>query len=143
MPGEPAGDITPLSLGTAQRLVRAVVRDADAPSLACAVVDRGGHLLALERTATTPFLTARIAESKARASALLGRPTSETAARAVEVPHLYGTLAALSDGPMLHVAGGVPIRVRGVIVGAIGVSGGVPDDDEAMARAALEAVGPT
>lgn len=125
----------------ARELCRAVVVDADAPSLACAVVDPAGNVIALERTARTSFLTASIALAKARTSALLGRPTSLTAGRASEAAELYRVLADLSGGPMLHVAGGLPIGAGGAIIGGLGVSGGSPEDDERLALAALEAAG--
>lgn len=141
MSAEASAERPALSLEVARRLVLAVVADPAAASLACAVVDGAGHTIALERTAATPFLTAEIAVAKARASALLGRATAETSARSAEVPDLYRTLAELSGGPMLHVAGGIPIRVGERLVGAIGVSGGVPTDDAELAMAALTEVG--
>jgi len=38
------------------------------------------------------------------------------------------------------VAGGLPVSVDGVVVGAVGVSGGTPDQDEEVAKAGLRAL---
>lgn len=136
-----ASELPRLDLASARVLCRAILADVDAPSLACAIVDAAGNPIALERTARTSFVTAQIALAKARASALLGRPTSATAARAVEAADLYGTLAELSGGPMVHVSGGLPIRDATSVVGGLGVSGGLPDDDERLGLAALAEMG--
>lgn len=110
--------------------------------LACAIVDRDAHVIALQRDPRTSFLTGEIALAKARAAALLGAPTSVSQERAEQRPALYERLEALSAGPMVHVPGGVPIVVDDVIVGAIGVSGDTPARDEEYAQHARDHVFP-
>lgn len=105
--------------------------------MAVAVVDASGHLVASGRMDGANFLTMEIALAKARAAALLGQPTSATAERAPAARQLYDTLAALSGGPMVHVAGGLPVLLAGAAIGGLGVSGGLPDEDQRVAEAAL------
>lgn len=66
--------------------------------------------------------------------------------------HTYKEKAQVSGAPMVGVhnsnggrfttiGGGFPIEVNGVVVGAIGVSTGTPDQDMQVAKAGLEAIG--
>ncbi len=107
--------------------------------VAVVVVDGAGHVVRLSRMDGVGYLSTRIAEAKARTAAALGRPTAATQERAAAAPALYATLAELSGGPMLHVPGGVPLQEAGTVVGAVGVSGGTPDQDQAIAQSAVDA----
>ncbi len=53
---------------------------------------------------------------------------------------LAGRTVTLANGDSLPIAGGVPIVVDGRIVGAIGVSGALASEDDAVARKALAPV---
>ena len=85
---------------------------------AVALVDAGGNLIALERADGTFAAGAMVSFGKARTAALFRKPTSffEDTIRQGRTP-----MVALSDFTPLQ--GGVPIIVRGVLIGAIGVSG--------------------
>jgi uncharacterized protein GlcG (DUF336 family) len=86
------------------------------------------------------FLTADICEGKAYTSVALKRPTDEfTAKVAVPRPQFYAGLAALTGGKVTAAGGGVPITHGGDIVGAVGISGGTPEQDVECANAALAA----
>jgi len=82
-----------------------------------AVVDEGGNLIYLERLEPTFPASADIAIHKARTAALFQRPT-----KVLEDAITGGrtSLLRVAEAPL---QGGEPIRVNGVIVGAIGVSG--------------------
>lgn len=104
-----------------------------------AVVDDGGNLIAVERLDGTFAMGAKISIGKARTAALFKKPT-----RFFEEVIGKGrtAMAALEDFTPLQ--GGVPIVVRGQIVGAIGVSGASSakeDEELAMAGAAALAAG--
>jgi glc operon protein GlcG len=106
-------------------------------SHAIAVVDAGGHLVASLRMDGNGFGIMDFALAKARASAAWGGATAQLAGGAREVP---GFAAAPHVVP---VAGGVPVfsadgRER---IGAVGVSGEAPADDEACAEAGIAAAG--
>ncbi|MEO8079905.1 MAG: heme-binding protein [Caldimonas sp.] len=126
-----------LGLDDACRILAAARQEALANgwAVAIAVVDDGGHLLALERLDGCAPIGAAIAGEKARTAAL-GRRES----RVYEEMINAGRPAFLS-APVLQgmLEGGVPVAVDGQVVGAIGVSGVKPEQDSQIARAGAAA----
>ena len=126
-----------LTLDGARRVIAAAAREARsqaAPGAVIAVVDDGGHLMALERLDGTFAAGANISIGKARTAALFKKPTAffEDVIRKGRTP-----MVALNDFTPLQ--GGVPIVVGDQVVGAVGVSGAAsaPQDEElALAGAA-------
>src|SRR5947209_8495998 len=112
-------------------------------AISCAITDAGGHLIALERMDGGRFHTVHSATTKAVCAASNRRATSSQGAQAqpLDVAHALGL--ALAAGPQRWTAmeGGYPVMVDGECVGGIGVSGGTWEDDQAIARAAVEAIG--
>jgi uncharacterized protein GlcG (DUF336 family) len=105
-------------------------------SYAIAVVDFGGHPIASLRMDGNGFGMMEFALAKAGAAAAWGFPTAAMALGARETP---GFAAAPH---VVTVAGGLPIfSMDGVRLGAVGVSGGAPADDEACAEAGIRAAG--
>lgn len=100
-----------------------------------AVVDRAGHLLSIARLDGIHVGTVAVATAKAKAAALYNRPTAAFATGLAG-----GNQALLSLPDLIAFPGGLPISVGGVLVGAVGVSGGAPDVDEAIAAAGVSAV---
>ncbi|AYN16549.1 hypothetical protein CHR29_15905 [Pseudomonas monteilii] len=95
-----------------------------------AVVDDGGHPLALERMDGCAPASAYIAVEKARTSAL-GRKETRDYEEMVN-----GGRTAFVTAPLLtSLEGGVPLRVEGQVVGAIGVSGVKSEQDAQVAKA--------
>ncbi|NIF19689.1 heme-binding protein [Pantoea sp. Cy-639] len=95
-----------------------------------AVVDDGGHPLLLERLDGCAPASAYIALEKAR-SAALGRSETRDYEQMVN-----GGRTAFVTAPLLtSLEGGVPLRVEGQVVGAIGVSGVRPEQDAQVAKA--------
>ena len=82
------------------------------------------------------------ARRKAVSAVLVGYPTSGLTKAAVEAPAYVEMLRSVEPA-LVTIGGGVPIRVRGVLVAAIGVGGAAgPDADEACAATAIgEALG--
>ncbi|MDH0303411.1 MULTISPECIES: heme-binding protein [unclassified Pseudomonas] len=104
-------------------------------SVTIAVVDDGGHPLALERMDGCAPASAYIALEKAR-SAALGRRETRDYEQMVN-----GGRTAFVTAPLLtSLEGGVPLRVDGQVIGAIGVSGVKPEQDAQVARAAADAL---
>ena len=102
-----------------------------------AVVDDGGNLIYVERLEPTFPASAEIAIHKARTAALFQRPS-----KVLEDAITSGrtSLLKVADAPL---QGGEPIRVNGVIVGAIGVSGAASAArDEAIALIGAGALAP-
>src|ERR1700754_4169973 len=100
-----------------------------------AVVDDGGHLLALLRLDGCAPIGAYIATEKARTSAL-GRRESKQYEDMIN----GGRTAFLSAPLAGTLEGGVPIVVDGQVVGAVGVSGVKAPEDAQVARAGVQSV---
>jgi uncharacterized protein GlcG (DUF336 family) len=133
-----------LILVTASRLVDAALAHGRAlglAPLAVAVLDARGVLKAYKAEDGTSLLRAEIATGKAWGALGMGFGGRELARRASHAPLFFNALQVMSAGRMVPVAGGVLLRARnGVLVGAIGISGDKPDNDEACAvRAAIAA----
>ena len=102
-----------------------------------AVVDDGGHLLALERLDGAPPISAHIAPAKAHTAAL-GRRESKVYEDVINGGR-YSFLSAPAIEGMLE--GGVPIVKDGQCIGAVGVSGVKSNEDAQIARAGIAALG--
>jgi glc operon protein GlcG len=105
-------------------------------NVAIAIVDEGGHLLWLRRLDGAAPISAEIATSKGRTAAL-GRRESKVYEDVIR----QGRTAFLSAPLTAMLEGGVPIVVDGDVIGAIGVSGVKSDQDAAVARAGISAIG--
>src|SRR5262250_1517479 len=121
-----------LTLGLAKRLV--AVAEAEAKkrgaTVVIAVVDDGGQLILLERLDDTQVASVEVAIGKARTAAIFRRPSKE-----FEDQVKNGRVAALALPGATPLQGGIPIKVEGKVVGAIGVSGNTPQEDEDIAKA--------
>ncbi|MFX1676442.1 heme-binding protein [Paraburkholderia sp. A2WS-5] len=104
-------------------------------AVAIAVVDDGGHPLALARLDGAAPLSAYIAEEKARTAALGRRET-----KVYEDMVNGGRTAFLSAPLCTTLEGGVPVIVGAVVVGAVGVSGVKSDQDAQIASAGARCV---
>ncbi|WP_339489001.1 heme-binding protein [Pseudomonas sp. EL_65y_Pfl2_R95] len=104
-------------------------------AVSIAVVDDGGHPLALERLDGCAPIGAYIATEKARTSAL-GRRESKGYEDMVN----GGRNAFLSAPLLTSLEGGVPLVVDGQVVGAIGVSGVKADQDAQVAKAGVKSL---
>ena len=103
-------------------------------SHAIAVVDPGGRLLAFRRMDGNAYGIGAFAQAKAEASAAWRARTSQLARGAAE------TLGFATAPAVVVVAGGVPVFAEdGSFLGAVGVSGEAPADDEACAVAGIAA----
>ena len=102
-----------------------------------AIVDTGGHLVALQRMDNTQFGSIEVARRKAFSAAAFRRPT-----KAFEDALAGGGagLRILSIDAASPLEGGLPIVVEGKIVGAIGVSGVTSQQDAQIGKAGADAV---
>ena len=117
----------------------------DLKPLTVAVLDAGGHLIAFKRQDKSGILRPDIAQGKAWGALGMGLGGRELAKRADHAPAFFTALASVSGGRMVPVPGGVLIKDgEGDVVGAVGISGDQPDNDETCAihgihQAGLEA----
>jgi uncharacterized protein GlcG (DUF336 family) len=135
IPGEIPFDVpygTPISLDRAETVIHAAVAEAKKRNwkMNVAVADSGGNLVAFQRMDGAMLAAIQIAEHKARAAATFRRPT-KIFEDGVQVMHLNYLLAF--DGVICS-RGGIPLIDQGVIIGAIGCSGGTDSQDEVVSE---------
>lgn len=131
---------TTLNLEGARKVIAAAVAYAkknNAPGGVIAVVDEGGHLMALERLDGTFAAGANISIGKARTAVLFKRPT-----KVFEdlIKNGRTAMVALPDAYFTPLQGGIPIVIDGQIVGGVGVSGAASaqqDEELAIAGASV------
>lgn len=127
-----------LTLDDANRILDAAQAEAEAQGwkVAIAVVDNGGHPLALRRLDGCAPMGSYVATEKARSAALGGKETQ------VFEDMINGGRNAFLSVPVLQatMTGGVPVMVDGGVAGAVGVSGVKPDQDAQTAKAGIAAI---
>lgn len=106
-----------------------------------AVMDPGGHLVALARMDGAPWITATVAQGKAWTSAAYGTPSAAQKEKMAALPNFAGALTTMTHGAYTPQTGAVPIYRDGQLFGALGASGGTGEQDEAVASAAVAATG--
>ncbi|MFZ0298195.1 MAG: heme-binding protein [Candidatus Sulfotelmatobacter sp.] len=123
----------PISLDQAQAVIQAAVAEAKKRNwkMNVAVSDSGGNLVAFQRMDGAMLPSIQIAEHKARAAVTFRRPT-KIFEDGVNLMHLNYLLAF--DG-IIASRGGIPLIDQGVIIGAIGCSGGTDSQDEVVSKA--------
>lgn len=105
--------------------------------VAIAVVDEAGHLVACERMDGALWVTPEIARAKANAAAAFRASTHDLEERFTKRMLFADNVASLGDYRFVFGKGGVPLVEEGRVVGAVGVSGAVPaENDQAIADAA-------
>jgi uncharacterized protein GlcG (DUF336 family) len=134
-----------LTLEKANALITAALakgRELKLKPLCIAVLDSGGHLIALQREDGASFMRPQMAIAKAAGALGVGVSSRKLGEMAQERPHFMAALTPLSPGGMLPAAGGVILADEaGAPIGAVGVSGDNSDNDEACILAAAAAVG--
>ena len=123
--------------------VKAMMAAAEAEALAnkwavaIAIVDDGGHLLALQRLDGAAAISSQIAPAKAQTAAM-GRRESRLYEELIN-----GGRVSFLSAPGLQglLEGGVPIMKDGQCLGAVGVSGVKSTEDAQIARAGIAALG--
>ena len=100
-------------------------------NMVIAIVDEAGNLIYLERMDNAQIGSVSVAQGKARTAAQFRRPT-----------RVFEEAITKGRNPLLNLAadftpvtGAVPIVSGGVVIGAVGVSGGTSDQDEQCAKA--------
>src|ERR1051326_3389041 len=98
------------------------------------VVDDGGYPLLLERLDNTQVASVEVGIGKARTAVIFRRPSKD-----FEDQIKDGRVAALALPGATPLQGGIPIVIAGKVIGAIGVSGNTPQEDEDIAKAGATA----
>jgi glc operon protein GlcG len=99
------------------------------------IVDDGGNLMYMERMDEAQLGSFEVALAKARSAVYFKRPTKMFE----EAVTKNGYTPVLKVPGAMPIEGGIPLVVDGHIVGAIGVSGGTPQEDGKAAQAGVDA----
>jgi uncharacterized protein GlcG (DUF336 family) len=136
MAGKPLG----VSLDEARRVIRAGQQKADAIGVPMniAVVDAGANLVAFERQEGAWIGSIDIAQKKAFTSRAFDIETKTLGENSQSGDQFFG-IHASNNGKVMIFAGGVPLKRGDEVVGAVGVSGGLGEQDQAVAEAAAKA----
>ena len=126
-----------LTLTVAKKIAEAAEAEAlrRGATVVIAVVDDGGYLLVLERLDDTQVASVEVGIAKARTAAIFRRPS-----KVFEDQVRDGRVAALGLPGAAPLQGGIPIMFEGKVIGAIGVSGNTPQEDEDIAKAGAAAL---
>ena len=129
-----------LTLDEAVRLLAAARKSADemGVKVTVAVLDPRGDLIALHRMDEALWRSVPIAQGKAAASAAWDAPSGDLRER-WDQP-VMRALSMMENGRMIPWQGALPIRRDDKLIGAVGVSGARPEQDEAIAAAGIAAL---
>lgn len=102
------------------------------------IVDGGGNLVATHRMDDALLVSLDIAQNKAWTAVALKMSTENLAKATGTGKELFG-INTTNNGRVVIFGGGIPLEKDGVIIGAVGVSGGSVKDDIKVATAAVKA----
>ena len=130
-----------LSLKDARHMLAAAEARAESLGIAynIAVVDAGGHLVAFVRQDGALIGSIDLAINKAITARLFDQSTAALSELAQPGKPLFG-IHQSNSGKVVIFAGGIPVVVRGNIVGAVGTSAGTLEQDISVAEAAIAAL---
>lgn len=132
-------DFHELSDETAEEIIRACVREAEAIKvpMVISIVDDGGNLKAMKRMDGAIKGSIDISRNKAYTAAFFRMATEELGKKSGPGEDLYG-IEITNRGQVVTFAGGMPIEVKGRILGGLGISGGSVEDDRKVCLAGLK-----
>ncbi len=138
---------TDLSLSQARQVIAGALaegRRLELQPLTIAVLDAGGHLVSADREDGAGVLRLEIAIGKANAALSIGVSSATVGTRTQGREAFVTGVTAASQGRFVPVPGGVLLLNRErEIIGAVGISGDAPGQDEACALAGIQAAGLT
>jgi uncharacterized protein GlcG (DUF336 family) len=110
--------------------------------LTVAVLDAGGHVIALQRQDGASTLRPQLACGKAGGALALGTSSRNIAVMAADRPTFVAALAPMAPHGVIPAAGGViVVEAGGAPIGAVGITGDTSDNDEICALAGIAAAG--
>jgi uncharacterized protein GlcG (DUF336 family) len=131
-----------LTLDRAHDLISAAEEEARLRGLALsfAVVDAGGHIVAMARMDDANWITPEVALGKAWTAAAYRAPSETEGQKAKNLVAFAAAISAATHGRYTPQIGGLPIEIDGQPAGAMGASGATGQEDEDVVRAAIERV---
>ena len=139
--GPTASQAAGLTLAAARSMVDTAIAAARSAGIAIsvAIVDSGAQLVAFERLDGADLVTVTLAQDKAWTALVNRMPTGDLGPIVQPGAEFYG-YHTIKGGRTIIFAGGLPLEWHGVLVGAVGVSGGNAAQDQAIAEAAAGAL---
>ena len=130
-----------IQLADARRVIAAAQKKAESigQPMNIAVCCAGGHLLAFERMPNAWLGSIDIAIKKAWTARAFDIETKALGENSQSGDQFFG-IHASNDGKVMIFAGGVPIKMDGKVIGAIGVSGGMGKQDQVVAEAGAQSL---
>ncbi|MGC1494298.1 MAG: heme-binding protein [Sulfitobacter sp.] len=136
-----------VSLRKARMIIRKALekgREIELKPLSVVVLDAGGHVQAFEREDGAAPGRFAIAHGKAYGAVMLGMAGTAQMKRAEDQAYFMAAVNGAYGGQVIPVPGGVLLRdKKGVVIGAVGVTGDTSDNDVIAAMAGIEAAGLT
>ena len=136
-----------LTLDQAHTILHAAIAEAgkrNLKPLAVLVLDARGALKAALVQDGSSLARDKVAFGKAYGALAMGLGSRALHKRAEEQPYFISAVNGLLGGSLVPVPGGVLIKdASGAVLGAVGISGDTSDNDEAAAKAGIEAAGLT
>jgi uncharacterized protein GlcG (DUF336 family) len=128
-----------MNLDMAKKMIKAAIERAEEMNRLCsvAIVDDRGFLVAIHRMDRAPIPTVDIARDKAWTAAAFKMPSSDIVKFGDPSSPGFGFNTQNWNDRLTTIAGGLPIKDGDDVIGGIGVSGGMPDEDVAICEAAL------
>ena len=130
-----------ISLAAAQSIVEAALREAESVGIkvCVAVLDESGQLKAFVRQDGAALVTIRSSQDKAFTAVGFGIPSHAWYPMIKDDPALLHGVPTSIERVVIY-GGGLPIKVDGQVVGAVGVGGGTHQQDRQIAEAGLRAL---
>ena len=134
-----------LTLAQAKDIIKHVLAEQEKQGfkpLAVVVLGAGGSIKASESQDGTSLVRPKVAHGKAYGAYAVGLGSRALFERAKVEPFFIHAMNSLCDGALVPVPGGVLIRsTDGELLGAVGVTGDISDNDEQCAVVGIETVG--
>ncbi len=129
-----------ITLEQAERMIAAAKKKAVEldTKMNIAIVDAGANLKAFARMENAWLGSIDISIKKAKTARFFDFPTGVIGSLSQPGGSLFGI--EHSNGGLISFPGGIPIKVGDVVIGAIGVSGSIVENDHAVAEAGLAAL---
>lgn len=136
-----------ISLRKARTIIRKALekgREMNFKPLSVVVLDAGGHVQAFEREDGASVGRFGIAHGKAYGSVMLGLAGTAQKARADQQAYFMAAVNGVFGGQLVPVPGGILLKdKKGVVIGAVGVTGDTSENDVVAGLAGIEAAGLT
>lgn len=137
--------MTDITLEQAHKIIEAAHAEGNKRGLApltIVILDAGGHIKALSRADGASLMRPQIAMAKAWGSIGVGVSSRKLGEMGEERPMFMNALINLSDQRLIPVPGGVLVRDQNNnIIGSVGITGDLSDEDEHCAIIGIKAAG--